>query len=156
MDAIDKAGGAALDGIGTGFVVRFAGTDIGADLFRGERQHEDSGTGQVNDRLSCRAKTDGRVDPMRTAGQKRQHALGVSQIGRLPEDLVIDTDDGVGRKNNVIAGGCERLCFLEGQTANELFRGVSGFPDFGYVGWLYPVFNTCGQQKFVAAGRSRG
>src|ERR1035437_858289 len=80
FDAGNPAGGAALDGVGAGFVHGFAGGDVGGNLLFGEGEKTDGGdfggyfSGIGGDH------GDAGDDAVGAAGEQAQHAGGVGGI----------------------------------------------------------------------------
>ena len=104
FDAGNPAGGAALDGVGSGFVHGLAGGDVDGDLLFGERAEGDGGGFGGDLGGGCGDKGDAGDDLMGAGGEETQHAGGVGGIGRFAEDVVVKCDDGVGGKHRE---GCD-------------------------------------------------
>jgi len=96
FDAGDPAGGAALDGVGAGFVQGLAGGDVGCDFFVREGKEFDGG--DFGGYFSGLGGDDGDAgdDAVGAAGEKTQHAGGVGGVRGLAEDVVVEGDGGVG------------------------------------------------------------
>src|ERR1035441_3006631 len=77
FNAGNPAGGAALDGVGTGFVERFAGGDVGGDLLVAEGEEFDGGNFGDGFSVICGDDGDAGEHAMSAAGEKVQHAGGV-------------------------------------------------------------------------------
>jgi len=96
FDAGNPAGGAALDGVGSGLVHGLAGSDVGGDFLFGKCA-EGYGCGFGADLGGgCGDEGDAGDDLMGAAGEETQHAGGVGGVGGLAEDLVVEGYDGVG------------------------------------------------------------
>ena len=100
LDAGDPAGGAALDGVGSGFVHGLSGGDVGFNFFIGEGEEADAG--DFGGDLSAVGGDDGDAgdDLVGTAGEKAQHAGGVGWAFGLAEDVVVEGDGGVGAEDD--------------------------------------------------------
>jgi len=133
LDAGDPAGGVTLDAVGTGFVEGVAGAEVVVELVGGDCGEEDVGGFDVGEAGGGSDDGDAGVDLMGVAGEGAEHALGVGEVDRLVEDLVVEDDGGVGAEDG--GGGMEVVegqGLLEGETLDVLGGGfveAEGFVD---------------------------
>jgi hypothetical protein len=102
FDARDVASGAALDGVGAGFVEGFFRSEVLSEVFRRKRGEMDVGgfdegaalgVGKADD-------SDAGYDGMDVAGKPGQHLTGVVGRARLAEYFSVDEDSGVGSNDD--------------------------------------------------------
>jgi hypothetical protein len=99
LDAGNPAGGAALDGVGAGFVHGLAGGDVGGNLF--VRKGEEFDGGDFGGYFSALRRYEGDAgdDAMGAAGEKTQDTGGVGGVFRLAQDVVVEGDGGIGAED---------------------------------------------------------
>jgi hypothetical protein len=98
-DAGDPAGGAALDGVGAGFVHGLAGGDVGGYFFVGQSQEGDGGDFGGYFSVGGGDHGDAGDDAVGAAGKKTEHAGGVGCVLRLAENLAVEGYGGVGAED---------------------------------------------------------
>src|ERR1700737_894713 len=120
FDARNEAAGAALNGVGAGFVVGFVGGKVAGDFFVIELGEMDVsgfdesaafGVGKANE-------SDAREDGVRAAGKFFEHVAGVVGGARLAEDVAVEGDLGIGADDDGRANGAggDEFGFGEGET----------------------------------------
>jgi hypothetical protein len=107
FDAGDVAAGAALDGVGAGFILGFFGGEVAGNFFFGEPGEVDErgldevealGVGQADE-------GDAGEDGVGAAGKEFEHAAGVFFRARFAEDAIFEGHDGVGGDDDGGANG---------------------------------------------------
>ena len=132
INAGDEAAGAALDGVGAGFVMGFAGREIADDFFMRESSELDQSGLRENNALGVGKADEGDAgdDGVGAAGKSFEHLTGVLRRTRLAEDVAFESDFGVGGNDDGGADGAggDQLGFGDGQALDEV---VSGFARVG-------------------------
>ncbi len=156
FDTRDEAPGAALDGVGTRFVVRFAGRKVLGDLFGGKRGEVHQSGLDKGDAFGVRKTDESHTgeDGVRAAGKFFQHAARVVGRARLAEDVAVEGDLGVrrdhdGRTNS--AGGDE-VSFGIGKALDEVLRRFARVRRFVDGRGKHREMEACVAQNFGAAG----
>ena len=139
FDARDVAAGAALDGVGAGFVVGLFSGEVAADFFGGELGEMDErgldeasalGIGKADER-------DAGENRVGAAGKFFEHMACVVGGAGLAENAAFESDDGVSGEDD---GGAD------GAGGDELGFGVGEALDVVVGGFL-------GEGSFVDGGR---
>ena len=102
FDAANEFGAKSLNGIGSSFIHRFAAKDVGVDFRGGQFGEFNQRDFAINLKGSRFAQTDPGKNFMSAAGQELQHAAGVGCVIRFAEDLAVNDDGGVSRKDDVV------------------------------------------------------
>src|SRR5260370_28653211 len=129
FDAGDVAAGAALDGVGAGLIVGFAGREVAGDFFSGERgkmhqrgldEGEALGVGKADE-------GDAGDDGVGVAGKFFKHMAGVVGGAWLAENVAFEGDDGVGADDDGWAdsAGSDQLGLGSGKALDEVVRGFA-------------------------------
>jgi len=100
LDAGNPAGGAALYGVGSGFVHWLTGGDVGGDVGFGQREEADSGDFGGDFGAGGGDDGDAGDDVMGSAGEKTEDAGGIGIVFRFAEDVVVEGDGGVGTEDD--------------------------------------------------------
>lgn len=151
VDAGDKAGEEALDGVGARFVVGFGRREIPVQFLAGDWGDVDDGFGVILKECVVGGETESSQDDVRAAGQGFEHLAGVLRISGFFKDLVIDDDDGVGAEGEFarLADG-ER--FVAGEAQDVIKRRFGRFAELGNLGGANQVGDARGGKEFAAAG----
>jgi len=138
FDAWDVAAGAALDGVGAGFVVGLFGGEVTGDFFGRDGGELDLGGFDEAAALGVGEADDGDAgnDGVSLAGETLEDAAGVVGGMGFADDAAIEGDDGVGGDDD---GGADSACgdefgFGVGEALDVLmgsFVGEGGLVDGG-------------------------
>ncbi len=126
FDAGDVTAGEALDGVGSGFVIRFFGIEIGGEFLAGDGAKVNEcgfdqlamlGVGQAHERDSGENKVG-------AAGKLLEHVARIFGGARLAENFVVEHDNGICGDHNGGTNGTRgyQVGFGEGKTLNECLR----------------------------------
>jgi len=160
FDAGNEAAGAALDGVGPGFVIRFSAGEIARNFFFGEDGEVDQrGLDEVE--LLCVGKADegdAGDDGMGAAGESFEHVAGVVGGTRLAEDAAFEGDDRVGGDDDGGADGAggDQLGLGSGKALDEVVRSFAGIRCFVDGGGEDRERDSGGAKNLCAAERSGG
>ena len=160
FDAGDVAAGAALDGVGTGFVVRLTGGEVTRDFVGGELGDVDEGGFDegaavgVGETDECDAGDDG----VGTAGELFEHVAGVVGGAGLAEDAAFESDLGIGADDDGGASGASgnEFGFGEGQALDKVVGGFAGVRCFVDGGRENGEGESGSVEDFGAAGGGGG
>ena len=134
FDAGNEAAGAALDGIGAGFVVGFAGGKVTVDVFSRKRGKMHQGGFDESDAFGVREADEGDSgdDGVREAGESFEHVASVVGGAGLAEDAAFECDFGIGANDDGWADGAgsDEFGFGESQTLDEVVGGFAGVSSF--------------------------
>src|SRR6266567_898524 len=134
FDSRDEAASAALDGVGTSFVIGFAAGEIARDFFFGEGGEMDKCGLDEGELLDIGQADEGDAcdDGMGAAGESFEHVACVIGRTRLAEDAAFEGDDGVGGDNNGRAdsAGGYQLGLGSGEALDEVVRSFAGIGCF--------------------------
>ena len=160
FDSRNETAGAALDSVGAGFVVGFAGGEIAGDFFVIELGEMDVsrfdesaafGVGKADE-------GDAREDGVRAAGKFFEHVAGVVRGARLAEDVAIEGDLGVGADDDGWAGGAggDELGFGNGKAMYEIVGSLAGVRRFVDRGGKHGEREASAVKNFGAADGGGG
>ncbi len=134
FDAGDVAAGAALNGVGAGFVVGLFGGEVTRDFFGGELGEMDERGFDEGAALGVREadERDAGYDGVGAAGEIFEHVAGVVGGAGLAEDVAFESDDGVGGDDDGGAGGAsgDEFGFGVGEALDESLGGFAGYGSF--------------------------
>src|SRR6266851_7724517 len=160
FDARNETAGATLDGVGAGFVVRFAGGEVAGDFFVIELGEMDVsrfdegaalGVGKADE-------SDTGDDGVGAGGKFFEHVTSVVRGARLAEDVAIKGDLGVGSDDDGRAGGAGgyKFGFGSGQALDEIMRRFAGVRCFVDGGGEHGEGETSVVEDFGAADGGGG
>src|SRR5580692_4454902 len=157
FDAGDVAAGAALDGVGAGFVVGFFGREVTRDFFF--RELGEMHQGGFNERAALGVRKanerDSGYDRMGSAGKIQEHMARVVARAGLAEDAAFEGYDGVGRNYDSGADGSGGGEFGFGvrQALDQITGRFAGDGSFVDRGSNDCERKACVAEDFGAAGR---
>jgi hypothetical protein len=155
LDAGDEAAGVALNGVGAGFVMRFAGGEVADDLLAGERGKMDERGFDESAALGVGEADEGYAgdDGVGAARKFLEHMARIVRGAGLAEDETVERDDGVrsddDRRADSARGNEFGFCFGE---ALDVFVGrFAGEGGFVHRGRKYDERETGIAKDFGAA-----
>ena len=127
FDTGDVAAGAALDGVGAGFIVGFFGPEVAGDFFSGELDEMDErgfdeaaalGVGETDE-------GDAGEDRMGAAGKFFEHVAGIVRGAGFAEDAAFESYDGVRGEDNggAYGAGGDEFSFGVCEALDVIGRG---------------------------------
>jgi hypothetical protein len=84
-------------------------------------------------------------------GESAEHANGVLIVGGFSEDLVFQTNDGIGTEDNIIQPTYDCNSFLPGNAPNELGRCLTGVASFWDGSGTDHVVDAGGEEDLMPA-----
>ena len=130
LDARNEAPGVALNGVGAGFVMRFAGGEVAEDLLAGQRGEMDERGFDKSTGL-CVGEADKRDpgdDGVGAAGKFFKHLTRIVRRAGLSEDKAVDRDDRIRRDDDRRADSARgyELGFCFGEALDVHVRRFAG------------------------------
>src|SRR5216684_347953 len=160
FDAGNETAGTALDGVGAGFVVWFAGGEVAGDFFGIELGKMDMSRFDEGAALGVGKANEGDTgeDRVRAGGKSFEHVAGVVGGARLAEDVAVESDFGVGANDDGRANGAggDEFGFGDGQAMHEVVRGFAGVGRFVDGGGEHGEGEAGVAKDFGAAGGGGG
>jgi len=159
FDARNEAARVSLDGIGAGFVMRFASGEIAGNFLRRERGEMHQSGFDKSDAFGVRKpnKRNAGKNRVGAAGESFEHVAGIVGRTRLAKNVAVESDSSVSSNNNGRADGARRgeFCFGDGETLDKIVRRFTGVSGFVNSGRKHSERKSSAAQDFGAPRRSR-